>query len=89
MRPNKLQSGLAWVEILVVVSILALIASFVLRLRYGQAWLAAEYPFVQSLGISRDVYDLAKISVLCIALLSYVVYRLRCVRRVEVVGGFV
>ena len=81
MRAKSRQSGVAWVEVLVIVAILALVASLFLRLRYGQAWLAAEYSFVQSLGINRDVYDLVKISVLCIALLGYVIYRLTRPRR--------
>ena len=66
---------------LVIIAILLVIASFFVRLRYGQAWLAAEYSFVQSLGINRDVYDTAKISVLCIALLCYAVYRFTRKRR--------
>ena len=81
MRIKGRQSAVAWIEVLVVVAILALFASLLLRLRYGQVWLAAEYSFVQSLGISRDAYDLAKISVLSIALLGYVVYRFTRPRR--------
>jgi hypothetical protein len=81
MRAKSRQSGVAWIEVLVVIAILALIGSVFLRLRYGQAWLAAEYSFIQSLGISRDVYDLAKTSVLCIALLGYAAYRFTRARR--------
>ena len=81
MHAKTSQAGVAWTEVLVIVAILALIASLFLRLRYGQAWLTAEYSFVQSLGISRDIYDIAKVSVLCIALLGYVVYRFAGSRR--------
>ena len=81
MRRHNMQSGAAWVEVLVGAAILLLLASLFLRLRYGQAWLAAEYSFVQSLGISRDVYDTCKVGVLGISLLGYVVYRLSRARR--------
>ena len=81
MRANSQQSGVACVEVLVFIAILALVASLFLRLRYGQTCLAAEYSFVQSLGIGRDIYGFAKISVLCCALLGYVIYRFTRARR--------
>ncbi len=63
MRKKNSQSGVAWIEVLVIAAILLLIASLFLRVRYGQAWLAAEYSFVQSVGINRDAYDIGKITV--------------------------
>ena len=81
MHTKTSQSGIAWVEVLVIAAIVVLLASFVVRLRYGQALLAAEYSFVQSLGISRDAYDIGKLTVFCIALLGYVVYRFTRRRR--------
>ncbi len=80
LRKNP-QSGVAWVELLVIAAIVLLLASLFLRLRYGQAWLAVEYSFVQSLGISRDVYDICKIAVHFIAFVCYAVYRFSRARR--------
>jgi prepilin-type N-terminal cleavage/methylation domain-containing protein len=80
-RKTHSQAGFAWIELLVVAAILLIVASFIVRLRYGHAWLAAEYSFVQSLGISRDVYDICKIAVLVIAFVGYAVYRRRRDRR--------
>jgi hypothetical protein len=76
-RKTHSQSGFAWVELLVLAAILLMLASFVVRLRYGHAWLAAEYSFVQSLGISRDIYDICKIAVLVIVFIGYAAYRVR------------
>jgi hypothetical protein len=81
MRRKNGQSGVAWIEVLVIAAIVLLIASLFLRLRYGQAWLAAEYSFVQALGISRDVYETCKIALLVIALLCYALYRFSRMRR--------
>jgi hypothetical protein len=75
MRTRNSRSSVAWVELLVIAAIILLLASLFLRVRYGQAWLAAEYSFIQSLGISRDVYDICKIAVLFIAFVCYAVYR--------------
>ena len=80
-RNTHSQFGFAWVELLVVAAILFIVASFIVRLRYGHAWLATEYSFVQSLGISRDVYDICKIALLVIVFLGYAVYRIRRDRR--------
>jgi hypothetical protein len=80
MRKQNPQSGVAWIEVLVLAAILLLLASLLLRLRYRQVWLAAEYSFVQSLGISREVYDIFKIGILGAALLCYIVNRLRRAR---------
>jgi len=76
-----MQAAVAWVEVLVAAAVLLLLTSLFLRLRCGQAWLAAEYSFVQSLGIRRDVYDTCKVGLLGISLLGYVVYRLSRARR--------
>ncbi len=71
------EAAFAWIEVLVVAAIVVEVASLIVRLRYGHAWLAAEYSFVDSLGISRDVYDLCKIAVLLIVLVGYAAYRVR------------
>ncbi len=81
MRRNNSQSGVAWIEVLVIAAILLLLASLFLRVRYGKAWLAAEYSFVQSLGIGRDAYDIGKITVLFIVFVCYAVYRFSRGRR--------
>ncbi len=76
MKPKThSEAGFAWIEVLVVAAIAAVVALFIVRLRYGHAWLAAEYSFVNSLGISRDVYDLCKFAVLVIVLVGYAAYR--------------
>jgi flagellar biogenesis protein FliO len=76
-RKTRSESAFAWVELLMVVAILLLVASFIVRLRYGHAWLTAEYSFIQSLGIRRDIYDISKIAVLLVAFVAYTVYRIR------------
>ena len=76
-RIKTRHSGLALVEVLVIAAILLLLISLSLRLRYGQQWLAAEYSFVHSLGISSDTYAICKLAIFAIALLWYVVYRIR------------
>jgi hypothetical protein len=81
MHTKNPQSGVVWVELLVIAAIILLLASVFLRVRYGQAWLAAEYSFVQSLGISRDVYDICKIAILFTAFVCYAVYRFSRARR--------
>jgi hypothetical protein len=81
MRKKNSQSGVAWIEVLVIAAILLQIASLFLRVRYGQAWLAAEYSFVQSVGINRDAYDIGKITVLSIVFACYAVYRFSRGRR--------
>jgi hypothetical protein len=64
-------------EVFVVIAIVLVVASFAVRLRDGHAWLMAEYSFVQSLGISRDVYDICKVAVLVVAFVAYAAYRIR------------
>ena len=80
-RKTYSEAAFAWVEILVIAAIVFVVASFVVRLRYGRAWLAAEYSFVDSVGMNRDIYDLCKIAVLVIAFVGYAVYRIRRDRR--------
>jgi hypothetical protein len=50
-----------WIEILLLGGILLIIASFVLRIVYGQQMREAEERFVASLGISGGVYFAIKI----------------------------
>ena len=81
MRKKTEHAGFAWVEVFVIIAILLIVGSLFVRVWYGQAWLAAEYSFVESLGISRSVYDTSKIALLCIAVLCYAIYRIARVRR--------
>jgi len=76
-RTRHPQSAFVWVELIVVVAILLMVASLVVRLRYGHTWLTAEYSFVQSLGIRGDIYDICKIAVLLVACVGYAVYRIK------------
>ena len=80
-RNTHSERGLAWIETFVMAAIVLVVASFIVRLRYGRAWLAAEYLFVDSLGISRDIYDLCKIALLVIGFIGYAAYRIRRDRR--------
>jgi hypothetical protein len=80
-RKTCSEAGFAWIEVLVIAAIVVVIVSFIVRLRYGHAWLAAEYSLVDSLGISRDIYDLGKLAVLVIAFVGYAAYRIRRDRR--------
>ena len=81
MYKQRKHAGFAWIEVLVIVTIVLIVVSLLVRVRYGHAWLAAEYSFVESLGISRSVYDVAKIALLFIAFLCYAIYRLARARR--------
>jgi len=81
MHKNRQHTGFAWAEVLVIAAIVLVVISLFVRIRYGHAWLAAEYSFVESLGISRSVYDTCKIALLCLALLWCAIYRLARVQR--------
>ena len=59
-----------WIEILLWVGIVLVIASFVLRIVYGQQMREAEDRFVASLGISDGVYFVIKI-ILAISAIFY------------------
>ena len=50
-----------WIEILLLLGIVLIIASFVLRIVYGQQMREAEERIVASLGISDGVYFASKI----------------------------
>lgn len=65
---------------LVILTIVLLIASFFVRLRYGHAWLVAEYSFIESLGISRDDYDLLKTVLIAVTIVVYIAYRSKLTR---------
>lgn len=81
MQKQRKPTGFAWIEVLVVAAIVLIAVSLFLRVRYGQAWLAAEYSFVESIGISGSVYDIAKIGLLFAAFLCYALYRIARARR--------
>jgi hypothetical protein len=57
--PPKWQT--LWIEILLLLGIVLIIASFVLRIVYGQQMREAEERFVSRLGISDGVYFTIKI----------------------------
>lgn len=73
--------GFAWIEVFLITAIVLVIGSFVVRLHYGHAWLAAEYSLVESLGVNRDIYDTWKMAVLVIVFIGYAAYRIRRDRR--------
>jgi hypothetical protein len=81
MQKQRRDTGFAWIEVLVIAAIVLIVVSLFIRVRYGHAWLAAEYSFVESIGISRSVYDIVKIALLFIAFLCYAIYRLSRARR--------
>jgi hypothetical protein len=76
VHKRRKDTGFAWMELLVIAGIVLLVVSLFIRVRYGRAWLAAEYSFVESVGINPSVYNAAKIALLFIALLCYAIYRL-------------
>jgi hypothetical protein len=77
MRTRDRQSGLAWIEVVLIVAIFVLTASLFFRLWYRQRWLAAENSVVQSLAIDQTVYVICKIAVLTLGLVCLVIYRIR------------
>ena len=81
MQKQRKDTGFAWIEVFVTAAIVLIVVSLFIRVQYGHAWLAAEYSFVESLGISRSVYDIVKIALLFIALVCYAAYRLSRMRR--------
>ena len=60
-----------WIEILLWVGIVLIIASFVLRIVYGQQMREAEDRFVASLGISDGVYFAVKLILAIFAVLYF------------------
>ncbi len=70
-------SGIALAEVLMITAMFLLVASLFIRFRYGHAWLAAEYSFVESHGISRGVYDTCKIAFFRVLAVCYLAYRIR------------
>ena len=77
MRTRDRQSGLAWIEVVVITAIFVLTTSLFFRLWYRQRWLAVENFVVQSLAIDQTVYVICKIAVLTLGLVCLVIYRIR------------
>ncbi len=50
----------SWVEVLIIVAIILIPASFVLRIIYGTQLLEWEYSLIESWGINRLAYDVTK-----------------------------
>jgi hypothetical protein len=76
MQKQRKHTGFAWIEVLVIAAIILVVVSLFVRVRYGDAWLTAEYSFAESLGISRSVYDFVKVALLFVVFLCYAIYRL-------------
>ena len=87
MRTKDRQSGVAWIEVVVIVAIFALTASLFFRLFYRQRWLAVENSIVQFLAIDQTVYVICKIAVLTLGLICLVIYRIRRGRRPRAPGA--
>lgn len=73
MRTKRLTS----VEFLLIIAIIALIASFVVRIFYGGEMLQWENNVVSSLGIDPVYYSLDKTAALLILFIAYVGLRIR------------
>lgn len=76
-RSRNALAAFAWVELLLIFAIVAVILLWIIRIRYGREWLDREYQVAAALGISAVAYDLAKTAILLVAMICYVIYRFR------------